>query len=338
MPFFKIRHVVLLLAIATADLAAAPLFEDSAVLDVKLIGPLGSVLADTEDRSERSFLLEAEGAEHRIKVRVRGRSRLRVCEFPLLRLNFRHEDTPQTVFAGQDKLKLVTHCRNVDRAEQDLLEEYTAYRIFNVLTDLSYRVRLMRINYEDVDGDLDGTDTHRFGFVLETAEQLAARVGAEPVTMEGVPKKRHDLDHAALVYVYQFLVANTDWGLVKADYDEGCCHNLDLFEREDTVIIIPYDLDLSGFVNAKYAFPDRLLRIRKVTHRLYRGLCTESTILSSAIDTVIASKSEILAVVQNTPGLTESNRATAIRFVGRFFELAADKEKLMRNFESRCIG
>ncbi len=326
----------LLLSCATAQ-GAAPLFEDNAVLEVTLRGPLGSVFADFEDRTQRPFIIEAESVEYPVKVRLRGKSRLRVCEFPPLRLNFRREDIAQTIFEGQNKLKLVTHCRNYDRGEQDLLEEYTAYRIFNVLTDLSYRVRLMQISYVDTDGKLEETGRHRFGFVLETSEQLGARIGAKEVTMQGVPKRRHDLEQAALVYVYQYLIANTDWGLVKADYDDGCCHNLDLFERDGIVVFVPYDLDLSGLVNAKYAFPDRTLRIMKVTRRLYRGLCTDPADLRAAFDKVVASEADIVGVLRNTPGLSDDNREKAIRFIGRFFEEAEDKDKLIGQFEKRCL-
>lgn len=328
---------LVLLAWAT-DLRASPLFEDHAVLDVTLRGPLGSVFADTEDRAEREFVIQFNGDERQVKVRVRGNSRVRVCEFPPLRLNFRQADVVQTVFDGQDKLKLVTHCRNQDRAEQDLLEEYAAYRVLNVLTDTSFRVRLLRMSYVDTDGELKEKGARRFAFVLETVEQLAARMGARPVTMEGVPKRRHDLEQAALVYVYQYLIANTDWGLVKADYDEGCCHNIELFELDGIVVFVPYDLDLSGLVNARYAFPDRTLRIKKVTQRLYRGLCTDRSILEAALDEVIAREPQITAVVRDTPGLTGDNREKAIRFVGRFFEKAADREKLLDEFERRCVG
>ncbi len=328
---------LVLLAWAT-DLRASPLFEDHAVLDVTLRGPLDSVFADTEDRAERDFVIQFNGDERQVKVRVRGNSRVRVCEFPPLRLNFRQADVVQTVFDGQDKLKLVTHCRNQDRAEQDLLEEYAAYRVLNVLTDTSFRVRLLRMSYVDTDGKLKEKGAHRFAFVLETVEQLAARMGAQPVTMEGVPKRRHDLEQAALVYVYQYLIANTDWGLVKADYDEGCCHNIELFELDGIVVFVPYDLDLSGLVNARYAFPDRTLRIKKVTQRLYRGLCTDRSILEAALDEVIAREPQITAVVRDTPGLTGDNREKAIRFVGRFFEKAADREKLLDEFERRCVG
>ena len=332
-----VRNAVLLLVFVAAEIAAAPLFEGDAVVDVSLRGALSTLFDDTSDRTARSFTLEANGSALPVKVRLRGHSRLRVCKFPPLRLDFRKADTRGSVFEDQGKLKLVTHCRNYDRAEQNLLEEYAAYRILNVLTDFSYRVRLLRINYEDTDGKQSDKISPRYGFVLESADQLADRTGAATATLRGVPKKRHDLEAAALMYVYQYLIGNTDWGLVKADYDAGCCHNVDLFELDSVVRTVPYDLDLSGLVNAPYAFPDVQLRIDKVTKRLYRGLCTDRDILNAALDRVIERETEILDVLHITPGLSDKNRQAAAKYLGRFFDAAAKRDKLLKRFEKDCI-
>jgi hypothetical protein len=241
------------------------------------------------------------------------------------------------VFAGQQKLKLVTHCRNHDRGEQDLLEEYAAYRMLNAVTELSYRVRLLHVRYEDTEAKLPGEAALRFGFVIEPREQFTARTGAAPVTLKGFPKERHDRQKAALMYVFQYLVANTDWMLVKADYDEACCHNADLYELDSRVIFVPYDFDLTGLVNARYAFPDPKLRIDRVTQRRYRGLCTDREYLREALGTVRSKRAEILAVIRDLPGLEPGNVERATRYVDGFFEQAGDEERLLQSFEEHCL-
>ncbi|MBT8095496.1 MAG: hypothetical protein KJO19_00555, partial [Woeseia sp.] len=263
-----------LYSICNASAVANPLFTADDVLEVTLTGPLSSLIEDPEHKVEAPFILTADGVEHSIAVRTRGNSRLQVCEFPPLRLNFVREATRGSVFEGQNKLKLVTHCRNYDRGEQDMLEEFLAYRLFNVLTDASFRVRMMRIRYVDTDGGLDDDASFRYGFALEPEDQLAARLGGAPAEISGVPKRRHDLEQASLLYLFQYMIGNTDWGFVKADYDDTCCHNVELFEIDGVIHTIPYDFDLTGLVNARYARPDPLLRIKTVRQRLYRGLCT----------------------------------------------------------------
>lgn len=203
------------------------------------------------------------------------------------------------LFEGQDKLKLVTHCRNHDRGERDLLEEYAAYRIFNAISDKSYRVRLLRISYQDPDRALD--------------------------------------EKAALVFIFEYLIGNTDWGFVKAPYDAGCCHNGDLIDIGDVVYYVPYDFDLAGLVNARYAYPDPLFHIDRVTQRLYRGVCIDADVLRGALRKIRAREAEILHVMRETPGLSEDSINTGTRYLKAFFKKAGSEEKLLRSFERRCL-
>ena len=317
--------------------AASPLFQEQGVIDVSLTGPFGSLFENREDRSQRPFLLSVDGIQQPVKIRLRGHSRVRVCDFPPLRLNFPADVDGPSVFAGQDKLKLVTHCRNYDRGEQDLLEEYMAYRVLNVLTDLSFKVRLLNIRYEDSDGILPDKAALRHGFVIESREEFSTRTGARNLVLAGFPRHRHDQGHAALMYVFQYLIANTDWMLLKADYDEGCCHNLELFELGTRLFFVPYDFDVAGLINAKYAFPDNRLRIKRVTQRLYRGLCTDRATLRGALDTVKSKRDDILAVTREVPGLAPDNAERARDYLAEFFEEAEDEEDLLDSFEKHCV-
>ena len=218
-----------LLSVA-AHVGASPLFDDNAVIDVELTGPIESLIRKKDDRTEQLFVLKASGVEQHVQVRVRGKSRLRICKFPPLRLNFSDSDTEQTVFAGQDKIKLVTHCRSNDASQVDALQEYATYRIFNIISDISYRVRLLHITYRDTDERRKDEVLERYGFLLESDHELAARVGGHPVNVTGISLRSLDEDHAAAVYIFQYLIGNTDWSFVMADGDDVCCHNGDILD------------------------------------------------------------------------------------------------------------
>ena len=323
--------------LASCQAQASALFASDDVLHVTVAGPISTLAENMDGKEELPFVLTAEGVEHAIAVRNRGNSRLRVCEFPPLRLDFDRDATAGTVFEGQNKLKLVTHCRNYDRGEQDMLEEYLTYRLFNALTDASFRVRLLRIRYVDTDGRLDEDASLRYAFVLEPEEQLAARLGGELAEISGVPKRRHDYEQASLLYLFQYMIGNTDWGFVKADYDEDCCHNVTLIDVENVVHTIPYDFDLAGLVNARYARPDPLLRIKTVRQRLYRGLCSDPQQVRAALDRVTERRELLLAVPSGIAGLEAGNVSKAERYLSDFFELADDPEKLLRRFERSCL-
>ena len=218
-----------------------------------------------------------------------------------------------------------------------MLEEYLAYRIFNVLTADSLQVRLLRITYRDSDGRLPDNASPRYGFLLEPLESMAARSGATVAALPGVPVDRHELRQAALVYVFQYLIGNTDWSLVREEDDEVCCHNIELLERDGLVLIVPYDFDLAGIVSARYAFPDASLPIRRVTQRLYRGLCTDPEVLRDAIRAVNARRTDIMALVRETPGLEPDNVENAVKYLERYFKRAGDEERLLGLFQERCL-
>jgi hypothetical protein len=334
------RSIILLLLallILNPHASASPLFDEDTVLDVQLNGPLDSLISNKKSRTELPFVLTVKGIEHALNVRVRGKSRLRVCKFPPLRFNFSNDETGTTIFAGQEKLKLVTHCREYDRAEKDLLEEFMAYRIFNLVSDLSYRVRLLHITYVDTARRRDAPELKRYGFLIESKNELAARTGAVPVRVSGVSRRLLHEHQAAVVYVFQYLIGNTDFSFVTAKDEDICCHNGDLFDMESRIHYVPYDFDLAGLVNARYAYPHPSLRIRKVTQRLYRGLCTSPEALASALAVIKARRNEILGVVRDSPGLSNKDIEEKVDYLDDFFAMAEDEEALMRSFVKRCL-
>lgn len=329
--------LLLLLSCACAAATASPLFDDETILEISLTGPLGSTIEDKQDRAERPFVLSADGFDHDVEVRIRGNSRVRVCQFPPLRINFERSKTERTTFTDQDKLKLVTHCRENKSAESHVLREYTAYKIFNRISDVSYRVRLARISYSDTDGELSPATFERYAFFIESADGLAERTGARSIDIDGVSLSSLSESHAARAFIFEYLIGNTDWSLVTADTDEYCCHNGDLFELDSERYYVPYDFDLAGLVNARYAKPDSSLRISRVTQRLYRGYCISSEALRAALLEIKSKKETVLAAVHEVPGFASKDKETTLKYVERFFEQAEDEDKLLRSFERRCL-
>lgn len=334
------RHWVILFAwclfVAANPLYASPLFEDHTTLELELTGPLSSLIDNKEDREEQVFRLQNSTLELDIKVRARGNSRMRVCDFPPLRFNFKKGDTAGTLFEGQDKLKLVTRCKKADRYQADALEEYAAYQIFSLLSDVSFRTRLVHLTYNDTDGSLPKAYRESYGFLIEPLGQLVSRVGGSLSELPAVSLRQLDKEQAALVYVYQYLVANTDWSFAAAEDDEYCCHNIELVKIGDTHFPVPFDFDLAGLVNAAYARPDASLRISKVTKRLYRGFCTDNDILRDALQVVVSKEDEIMGVVTSLPMLDQKAKKGRVEYLEKFFKKARDEDKMIAMFEKRC--
>ena len=325
-----------LLLASMAAARAAPLFDGDTAIHVELSGPFSALQEDTSARDQLPFVLRAENVEHAIKVRIRGKSRLRVCRFPPLRLNFKKGSVADTVFAGQDKLKLVVPCSMSTRSEKDLVEEYAAYRIFNLLSDASYRVRLLHAQFSDPDDKELEERGRRYAFLIESTEALAERLNGEEADLAEVSLSWFDQDQLAIVYVFQYLIANTDWSLVSAEGENFCCHNGTLIKTDPAMFYIPYDFDLAGLVNAPYARPHPGMRISRVTERRYRGFCIGSDALRNAIVALHEQEQSVIDLIMSLPVLSDSDKNKRVKYLGRVLAAARDEDKLRKEFEKRC--
>jgi hypothetical protein len=327
--------IALAVLIPLPPLHAAPLFQDHEVVDAVLEGPIGVLLEDADSHDQLPFAFRADGTEHTVKVRLRGKSRLRVCDFLPLRLNFRKGDVAGTLLEGQDKLKLVVPCHTSERAEKDLIEEYAVYRMLNLLTPASYRVRLLRMTFRDTASDGEEASLH--AFLLESERELVERLGGEKAQLAEVALSWFDPGQMALVYVFQYLVSNVDWSLVREDGEKDCCHNGTLIRSAADLYYVPYDFDLSGFVNAPYAFPPPELRLRSVTQRRYRGFCTDREHLQQALRTIMAERPEFVTLIRSLPVLSDKDKERRIGYLEPFFRAADDENRLLDRFERSCL-
>jgi len=157
------------------------------------------------------------------KITTRGNSRLALCDFPPLRLDFKRKVAKETLFAGQEKLKLVTRCKRTRAYAGYLQAEFIIYRAYNLLTDNSFRVRMLEIDYlNDSGGVYRQSDV---GFFLEDKRSVAARTGLDNIKIKNLRPDSLDARSLNRYSVFQYLVGNTDWAVQAGAGDDDCCHN-----------------------------------------------------------------------------------------------------------------
>ncbi|MGH8222420.1 MAG: hypothetical protein ACREQZ_05550 [Woeseiaceae bacterium] len=334
--------------IAPARAEEAPrsraLFESAGVLAVRLEAPIGALM---RERSESEYLdgflryAEADGGERVFDLKVRPRGRYRrqkdVCDLPPLRLNFRKKQVEGTLFDGQDKLKLVTHCDNSRVAyEYNVLKEYLGYRILNIMTPLSFRVRLLRVDYADT-----GTERKartKYAFLIEDEEEMANRLGLQEARVKSLTFEQLEPGQAALVSVFQYLIGNTDYSMLRGPRDTHCCHNIVLLiDERGRYVPVPYDFDFSGLVDAPYAGPNPELDIETVTDRLYRGYCGSNDLLAEAVAAFVAQRDAITQLIDGLDGLPARNRRSAGRFIDQFYARVSTPERIERYLFRECL-
>ncbi len=334
-----------LLAMAETQVAGSvdPLFQDLDVVDVRLTAPFAAIMSSRHENEQfdgrLSYVDEAgNSTELELEIRTRGRYRLKenICPFAPLRLNFKKSQTEGSLFAGQDKLKLVTHCKdNSERYLQALLREYLAYRILNQLTDISFRVRLLKITYADMDEHWPQQTTH--GFVIEHEDRLARRAGLEPLEVERIGESALQPGHLNLVSVFHFLIGNTDFSPV-AGSKENCCHNHALLGRDGGLAYsVPYDFDQAGMVNAPHATANPRFKLLSVRQRLYRGRCRNNEILDDTLEKYRQQRGAILQLSNEEIGLTNFTRKKLQKYIEQFYEIIDAPKKVNRLLVKKCI-
>ena len=329
---------------AETTAADAPLFASLDPLTLTIRAPFETLFKDrSDDAPELPATLIYEGPDGAVTlnltVELRGRTRRqrRVCNFPPIRLDFPRSEMAGTLFAGQNRLKLATQCQaGRDQYEQYVLLEYLIYRAYNVLTDISFKVRLASITYEDTDEKRD-TIT-RYAFIIEDERAVAARHGWEALEVPVLSAEYYDPDQLAMLDVFQYMIGHTDWSAFGPEPGEDeCCHNGKIIgSMTGWVYPVPYDFDFAGLINARYAEVNEALGIRRVRQRIYRGICRDSEDLARTLQTFNQKQQDIYAVFQNQPDLEEKQVEQAIKYLDEFYKTINKPGDLRSKIERRC--
>ena len=348
-----LRAILLLLALTLSTTASGatkagktvPLFTSNDILDVTIRAPFTTIMRDRwvdEDQPATLTYNDAESGEVTVELGIRARGRFRrqptTCKWAPLRLNFNKPSVKGTVFAGSNKMKLVTHCRKGSVVySQALLSEHLAYRIFNLLTDASFRVRLMRVTY--VDTDKNDRENTAFAFIIEHKKQVARRIGLKVNDTPSTEINFLDGPHTNLSSLYQFLIGNTDFSPIRAAPGETCCHNYVLFGAENgSILPIPYDFDMSGIVNAPHSAPSANFNLRNVRQRLYRGRCANNEHVATSVQTFIDRKDGIYDLVTSNEFYRKNIRRENLRFLDDFYQIIESPKMVQSQLVRNCVG
>jgi hypothetical protein len=314
------------------------LFKSTDPVSFTLVADYKTVMKDRDTLSTKQYpgtliLRDSAGAEKKVPVLLRPRGHFRRasrnCDFMPLRLDFEKKDVKGTVFEGQDKFKLGTHCRASPEYEQYVLREYLAYKVHNLVSDRSFRARLAKVTYNDsVTGKTIGEHN---ALVFENEDDVARRMEGQVAELRGALFDDVDASQMDQVSVFEYFIGNTDWSLY-------ALHNIRIVRRLDgTLLPLAYDLDFSGLVNTRYATPAEQLQLRTVKDRLYRGPCRPIASFDAALAVYRQKQADILAVY-DFPGLDAGYARDAKAFLGDFFKMLQKPRDVKATFVDSCTG
>jgi len=268
-----------------------------------------------------------------IRIKARGNFRRGECAFPPIFLNFKTDSIENTELTGMRKIKIVTNCSPSEKSENYIFKEYLAYKLYNTLTENSFRVRLLDINFIDTGKKQKNSRQH--GFIIEPVELVAQRTNSvliNPIFIKGPNIVPEDADRVAL---FEYMIANTDWRF-KGDHNMKYMKSLNVVT--DKVIPIPYDFDFSGFVNTSYSAPQEWAKsITDVRQREYLGYCRDDD--EDYLKTIAvfnANKEQILSTIANYNYLTEKDKKSLVDFISGFFKDISQPQKFIPTLKSEC--
>ena len=309
------------------------LFGSDEVLNIKLSGKIKTLFNDrAENGAYHPLVLTYKGADsNEVTINLRGKTRGNFrrqkgnCTYPPILLNFTRKEHKPSLFDKQDKLKLVTPCAGDDY----VIREYLVYKLYNLVTPKSFRARLVRVTFDDIERK---KETSFYSILLEEDEQMAQRNGSKIMEIKNLNGESTETETFLKMAVFQYMIGNTDWSV-------SFLHNIRVlsFDPKTVPSVVPYDFDHSGIVDAPYALPPEQLELRSTQERRFRGYCiTDWKTLDEVIATYNRLKPEIYKTYTSCTLLDAKYLKATTRFLDDFYETINDPKKLKSEFSFPC--
>jgi hypothetical protein len=267
-----------------------------------------------------------------IRLRTRGEFRNQYCSFAPIELNFKEADFGFKDLNKISKIKLVNQCSSGTEYENYILREYLIYKLFNVLTDTSFRARLLTVNY--IDTEKKRKPIRQYGFFIEPVEMLADRINFVQVRSLALSQKNIVPKVMDRIAIFNYMIGNYDWSLPKQ-------HNVRVLKSMvvDTLqlaIAIPYDFDWTGVVNASYAIPAENVGTYSVRERVFTGICRSKEVYQKDLEVFLEKKEEFYRVINEFPYLSQQSKKDIVVYLDGFFNMLKPKGGIIDNLMNSC--
>jgi hypothetical protein len=255
-----------------------------------------------------------------IEIRPRGNYRREECTMPPLMVSFKKAEGEISKLGA---MKLVWPCGLGGYGEQLVLKEYLAYKIFNLVTEKSFRVRLVKIGYRDTKDKIKPRTL--YGFFIEDIDEMARRNNCKEIDYGRFNTEATNREQATFVTLFQYMIGNCDWAI-------PIYRNIKLIQSSTDSLArpyaIPYDFDYSGLVSAPYAIPPLDLPITSVQQRYYLGFPRTMGELQYALQIFRTNKNSMDSLIINLQPLENPHKKQMSRYLGEFFNSTAKESNI----------
>ncbi len=266
-----------------------------------------------------------------LKLKLRGEFRQEHCYLPPFWLNTKGSGLANKKELVSNKIKVVTHCRVGKLYKDYILNEYLIYKMYNVITDNSFRVRLLKIKY--IDTGRNNREVISWAFMIEPQKMLAKRMNALPIERNNLKYRYSDSIAVDKMFLFQYMIGNTDFALSNR-------HNIKIFKYKDhtkpKLILVPYDFDFAGVINTQYALPTRKLDISSVRERYYLGICRSDEQYQRVIEIFKQKESVLFQTIDNFDFLSNRSKNNTRKYLEDFYQELNRSNFIEKKLNSTC--
>ncbi|MDN3641107.1 hypothetical protein QWY87_00225 [Lutimonas halocynthiae] len=275
------------------------LFIQESILPIKLSYSNKDIKKKTNDSTFIQTVLsyqeeDLSWKDLQVKIRRRGDFRLNNCYFAPIKMKIKKSASKGSLFEKNKKLKLAVKCSDKKGTEDYIVKEYMAYKIYEVVSNYHYKVRLADILLTEPANEKDKTFEFK-GYFIEDIKLVAKRHGGQPIDRNMHPQAQDPVSSVQNAF-FQFMIGNIDF----STYVQ---HNEKLIFVDEKVVPIPFDFDMSGLVNTSYATVsesnNESLPITSVTDRLYRGFKRDPEVIAQVRKEYLDKKQLVIEVIDS---------------------------------------
>lgn len=269
---------------------------------------------------------DGETISFEIQLKPRGRLRRKICDIPPVKLNFSKKELKSKGIKKYDNFKLVSHCKSSKLAKKLVLREYLVYKLYNQMTPESFKVQLLNIKFIDTSGKMETSE--KYGFLIENEDELAKRMNGEILEQRGVNIEEFDQNNYQRVAMFNYMVGNTDWDIKKL-------HNVKLIKRKDhnEILLIPYDFDYCGLVDADYARPSPDFGIPTVRDRHYRGFRYDHSTFPLCHELFLQKETELKNSLMGIGCLDKSCKRYTKKYLSSFYKILKKERRYKKHIK-----
>ncbi len=224
-----------------------PLFQEDRPIKFKIKSEYFDNRSSKDDQSYISNF-EIDGAKFNGHITNRGQFRKMECYNKpfLISIDKKNKKQGTVISHLNDEFKIVRPCKRAQEdpdTENKVLREYQQYKLLECLGLPHLKVRLHEGEYSKSSGEVVQKST---GFIIEPASDLSQRCGSDAEALKkNDARKLASAKNSPVSIGANFLLHLSASLLGNTDYTVSGTHNTKIITRNDQILNVPYDFDLS---------------------------------------------------------------------------------------------